>query len=135
MKKPYLLIVTILYFYSLNGWAIDNKIKSDFILPLNNWSTIVANDLHGKHEIFEIKNDKEHIFFYRISPGGEIGIKEHDNWEEVAIISGTLEWLDANGKSEQILSTGAYVNRPPHVKHGPFRAGNNGCLMYVKMHG
>ena len=55
-------------------------------------------------------------------------------WEEVAIISGTLEWLDANGKSQQILSTGAYVNRPPHVKHGPFKAGNNGCLMYVKMH-
>lgn len=127
--------MTIFYFYSLNGWAISNGLKSDFTPPLdNNWSIIKAKDLYGKHEIMDIKNDSEHIFFYRISPGGEIGIKEHDNWEEVAIISGTLEWLDVNGKTEQVLRMGAYVNRPPHVKHGPFRAGSDGCLMYVKMH-
>ncbi len=133
MKNKYLLILIIIS-YSMRGFAISNKIKSDFILPSNEWFIITAADLRGKHEIFNIKNDKEYIFLYRISPGGETGIKEHDTWEEVAIVSGTLEWLDTNGKSEQILGTGAYVNRAPHVKHGPFKAGKHGCVMYVKMH-
>lgn len=133
MKNKYLSILIILSF-SINGFAVDKKMKSDFILPPNSWSTITAPDLRGKHEIFNIKNDKEHIFLYRISPSSEIGIKEHDTWEEVAIISGTLKWLDINGKSEQILGTGAYVNRAPHIKHGPFKAGKQGCVMYVKIH-
>ena len=134
MKKLHLVTIAMLSFYSLSGWAITNKIQSDFTLPSTNWSAITADVLRGKHEIFDIKNGNEHIFFYRISPGGEIGMKEHDTWEETVIISGSLAWLDTNGKPQQILNTGAYVNRPPHVKHGPFRAGNNGCLMYVKMH-
>ena len=107
----------------LNGYTANNEIKSDFILPSTHWSTITDSDLRGKHEIFDIRNDNEHIFLYRIGPRGETSIKEHTMWEEVAIISGTLEWLDMNGNRQQILSTGSYVNRPPHVKHGPFRAG------------
>ena len=112
----------------------SKTIKSDFILPSHGWSVLTAKDLQGKHEIFDIKNKKEHIFLYRVSPGAKIGIKAHDDWEEVVIINGSLEWLDANGHTQQVLGTGAYVNRPPHVPHGPFKAGNQGCLMYVRMH-
>lgn len=109
-------------------------IKSDFIIPSHDWSILNSKDLRGKHEIFDIKNEKEHVFLYRVSPGAEIGIKEHDNWEEVVIINGTLEWLDSSGHTQQILGTGAHVNRPPHIKHGPFKAGDKGCLMYVRMY-
>ena len=117
---------------SLNIYAAG--IKSDFTIPVDAWSDISSKDMHGKHEILDVKKDKEHIFLYRVSPGAEIPIKEHDAWEEVVIISGTLEWLDSSGKTEQVLGTGAYVNRPPHIKHGPFKAGNEGCLMNVRMH-
>src|SRR4029079_8502750 len=109
MDIKYIFTAIIFYSFSTLGFA------NDFMLPVNNWTTIVASGLRGKHEIFNIKNDKEHIFLYRISPGGEIDIKEHDTWEEVAIIDGSLEWLNKAGNSEQILNTGAYVNRPPHV--------------------
>lgn len=112
----------------------DKEVKSDFRLPSHDWSILTAKDLRGKHEIFDIKNNKEHIFLYRVSPGAEIGVKEHDTWEEVVIINGSLEWLNASGQTQQILSTGAYVNRPPHIKHGPFKAGDKGCLMYVRMY-
>jgi len=117
-----------------NSQAVAASIKSDFKLTSNNWTVLSAKDLQGKHEIFDIKNGKEHVFLYRVSPRAEIGVKEHETWEEVTIISGTLEWLDATGHPQQILGTGAYVDRPPHIKHGPFRAGNEGCLMYVRMH-
>lgn len=117
-----------------NSFDTNKNIKSDFKLPSNGWSTLTAKDLRGKHEIFDIENGKEHLFLYRVSPGAEIGIKEHDNWEEVVIIDGTLEWLDSSGRTQQILGTGAYVDRPPHIKHGPFKSGDKGCLMYVRMH-
>jgi hypothetical protein len=126
------------------GWSTNSAItnpsgpvnlKSDFKMHSSNWMTLSAKDIRGKHEIFDIKNGKEHIFLYRVSPRAEMGIKEHDTWEEVIIINGTLEWLDATGHTQQTLSTGAYVDRPPQIKHGPFRAGNEGCLMYVRMHG
>lgn len=133
MKHKYLMMIVISICF-LNARAATNEIKSDFILPSTQWIEIKADDFRGKHETFDIRNDKEHIFLYRVSPHGEMGVKEHTMWEEVAIISGTLEWLNNNGKAMQILGTGAYVNRPPHVKHGPFRAGNEGCLMYVRMH-
>ncbi|HHT9168441.1 TPA: hypothetical protein ACT7HB_002076 [Legionella pneumophila] len=110
------------------------EITSDFTLPSHGWSILSSKDLRGKHEIFDIKNEKEHLFLYRVGPRAEIGIKEHDDWEEVVIINGTLEWLNPNGQTQQILGIGAYVNRSPHTKHGPFRAGNKGCLMYVRMY-
>lgn len=112
----------------------SKDVKNDFKLPSHDWSVLTAKDLQGTHEILDIKNDKEHIFLYRVSPGAEIGIKEHDNWEEVVIINGTLGWLNSSGQTQQILGTGAYVNRPPHIKHGPFKAGDKGCLMFVRMY-
>lgn len=48
---------------------------------------------------------------------------EHEYWEEVFLISGTLT---VNGVD---FKPWTYACRPPHVRHGPFRS-ETGCLLF-----
>ena len=73
--------------------------------------------------------------FMRMEKNDNINeISIHDNWEEVVIVQGTLIWLnDSNNNGKDfVIQTGGYVNRKPLIKHGPFKAGPDGCLMYVR---
>jgi len=54
------------------------------------------------------------------------GPQVHDFWEEVFIIEGEMTDVTL-GLS---ISAGDYACRPPGMKHGPWRAGENGCRMF-----
>ncbi|KAJ3881440.1 hypothetical protein F5051DRAFT_397272 [Lentinula edodes] len=52
----------------------------------------------------------------------------HDYIEEVIFLEGGLKDLTL----QQEWGPGAYAYRLPGMKHGPYRAGENGCLEFVK---
>ncbi|KAJ3890187.1 hypothetical protein GG344DRAFT_50124 [Lentinula edodes] len=52
----------------------------------------------------------------------------HDYIEEVIFIEGGLKDLTL----QREWGPGAYAYRLPGMKHGPYRAGENGCLEFVK---
>jgi hypothetical protein len=51
------------------------------------------------------------------------GVQEHDFWEEVYILAGSLTDLSL-GRS---FKAGDYACRPPGMKHGPWLSGPAGC--------
>lgn len=53
----------------------------------------------------------------------------HTYVEEVCLIQGGLEDLSLR----QAWGAGAYAYRQPGMKHGPYRASAEGCLMFVKV--
>ena len=60
----------------------------------------------------------------RFQPGAFTTIPfEHDYWEEVFQVSGTLT---VGGETFRPFT---YACRPPHTPHGPFRS-DEGCLLY-----
>lgn len=115
----------------------------DFIQSTE-WETIQGEGMTGSHTILILENTLdtqqetgEKTFLYQLSPGAEINsIAIHDTWEQVIIVSGQLVWLSQGeaGFGHFTLEKGAYVDRPPNVEHGPFRAGPEGCLMVVRYH-
>jgi len=52
----------------------------------------------------------------------------HTFIEEVCFLQGRLEDLSL----EQSWGVGAYAYRLPGMKHGPYKASEEGCLMFVK---
>lgn len=62
----------------------------------------------------------------RFDPGVEsYDVIEHDFWEEVIILEGTL--LDKTLNQE--FTKGMYACRPPGMKHGPYRT-PKGCMTF-----
>ncbi len=62
----------------------------------------------------------------RLDPGVETGeVLEHDFWEEVIILEGSL--VDKNLNRE--FTQGMYACRPPGMKHGPYRT-PRGCMTF-----
>ncbi|MFQ5851390.1 MAG: cupin domain-containing protein [Candidatus Binatia bacterium] len=62
----------------------------------------------------------------RFDPGVETDeVLEHDFWEEVIILEGSL--VDKRLNHE--FTKGMYACRPPGMKHGPYRA-PNGCMTF-----
>ncbi len=60
----------------------------------------------------------------RFDPGAFTTVPfEHEHWEEVYLLSGTLE---VGGQS---FGPDTYACRPPHVPHGPFRS-DTGCMLF-----
>lgn len=53
----------------------------------------------------------------------------HTFIEEVCFLQGGLEDLSL----DQSWGVGAYAYRSPGMLHGPYRASNEGCLMFVKV--
>ncbi|HXW52499.1 MAG TPA: hypothetical protein VEL47_00210 [Myxococcota bacterium] len=114
---------------------------SDFIAP-GSWTRLEKPSLIGLHEVLTIANNLdeqsmsgEKILLYRLSPHAIISeVARHDTWEEVVITEGQLAWLnqDETQSVQTVLEVGSYVNRAPYVPHGPFRAGPDGCQMFVR---
>lgn len=66
--------------------------------------------------------------FLRFEPGCDTspnGILEHDFWEEICIISGSV--VDLRLGLE--FTAGMVACRPPGMPHGPWRS-ERGCLMF-----
>jgi anti-sigma factor ChrR (cupin superfamily) len=62
--------------------------------------------------------------FLRFEPGAASdGAITHDFWEEIFIVSGSLE---SNGR---LYPAGSVAVRPPGMPHGPFRS-PEGCLLF-----
>ncbi|KAJ5682160.1 hypothetical protein N7462_005325 [Penicillium macrosclerotiorum] len=49
--------------------------------------------------------------------------------EEVCLLQGSLQDLTL----QQAWSVGSYAYRKPGMKHGPYQASKEGCLMFVKV--
>jgi anti-sigma factor ChrR (cupin superfamily) len=65
----------------------------------------------------------------RLAPGTDTspqGVQSHSCWEEVFIVQGSILDLQLG----QWFHAGMYACRPPGMKHGPWRAGDDGCLMF-----
>jgi len=68
----------------------------------------------------------------RWAPHAEIAeIREHDFYEEVFVASGVLlvASQDEPARLDAFVDP-AFACRPPHAKHGPFKAGPQGCLLF-----
>ena len=64
----------------------------------------------------------------RFAPGTDTtpaGAQEHDFWEEVCIIEGSLHDLTL----ERTFTAGMYACRPPGMRHGPWTS-PGGCLTF-----
>ncbi len=62
----------------------------------------------------------------RFDPGIETGeVLEHDFWEEVLIIEGSLVDKTLHREFTKVM----YACRPPGMKHGPYRT-PNGCMTF-----
>jgi len=67
----------------------------------------------------------------RWAPNAELlAVREHNFYEEVLVIQGTFLVVsqDAPHKFE-VFRAPAFACRPPHAKHGSFKAGPEGCLL------
>ncbi|ETN41337.1 uncharacterized protein HMPREF1541_03272 [Cyphellophora europaea CBS 101466] len=57
----------------------------------------------------------------------------HEYIEEIYIVEGTLSCEDDSARGVQggKWEKGAYAYRKPGMRHGPFRSGEEGCLMFI----
>lgn len=70
----------------------------------------------------------------RFAPGIDTtpnGTLAHDFWEEVYILEGEMTDLRLN----QTFVAGDYACRPPGMDHGPWKAGDSGCLTFEVRYG
>lgn len=64
----------------------------------------------------------------RLEPGCDTspnGVQEHDFWEEVYIVEGSMTDLRLN----ETFPAGSYACRPPGMPHGPWKSAD-GCLTF-----
>lgn len=120
----------------LSSLSIANEtIKNDFQSSAGKWFSIQSKDHKGEQRLLKInENSENQIYLYHMAPGAETAVQTHKQFEEVIIAEGSLYWLKPDKSILKKLEVGAYVDRKPNVPHGPFKAGPNGCLMYVRFH-
>jgi DNA-binding transcriptional MocR family regulator len=71
----------------------------------------------------------DRTLLFRFAPGTDTSIDgplQHDFWEEVWIVSGSI--FDV--RLGRLFTAGMYACRPPRMPHGPFRS-DAGCVMFV----
>ncbi|MQA82130.1 MAG: cupin [Streptosporangiales bacterium] len=64
----------------------------------------------------------------RLDPGCDTspnGVQEHDFWEEVYILEGSMTDL----RLDETFRAGTYACRPPGMPHGPWQS-DDGCLTF-----
>ena len=68
----------------------------------------------------------------RWAPHAEIAaVREHDFYEEVFVAQGVLLVASQDEPSRfDAFTAPAFACRPPYAKHGPFKAGPEGCLLF-----
>ncbi|GGF64845.1 hypothetical protein GCM10007301_25780 [Azorhizobium oxalatiphilum] len=58
-------------------------------------------------------------------------VKVHDFYEEVLVVRGSLIVASQTPPhAEETFPAPSFACRPPGAKHGPFRAGPEGCLLF-----
>jgi len=120
---------------ALTATGSSFALAHDFLLSKQDWVAIKDKDHTGEQKILTVKKrPQEKILLYWMSPGSKSKIQAHDQYEEVVISQGSLNWLNEDGTVQKTLTVGDYVDRKPNVKHGPFQAGPDGCMMFVRFH-
>jgi hypothetical protein len=108
------------------------KPELEFHEPAGEW-TQVGN---GNEELI-LAVDEETGDYTRLShvapniDTSDQGVQVHDFWEEVFIVRGELTDLSLG----TTFTAGMYACRPPGMRHGPWRSGRNGCLMFEVRYG
>lgn len=126
-----LIILLTLILYPIYSLAL----KSDFVMPNKKWNLIKDADHSGLQKLLLIKSSsKEKVYLYWMNPGSETKIQSHPQSEDVVIVQGSLFWLNEDKSTQKKLTIGDYVERNGNLKHGPFKAGPDGCLMYVRLY-
>jgi ChrR Cupin-like domain len=72
----------------------------------------------------------------RWAPNAELdAVREHDFYEEVLVMKGLFYVASQQnpGVWEEFHAP-TFACRPPHAKHGPFKAGPEGCLLFETMY-
>ena len=133
MNKLCLLLLAFLNSFFLSETAV--ALSSDFLISNQSWVFIKDKDHVGEQKILTIKNyPHAKILLYWMGPGSKSKIQAHDQHEEVVIAMGSLNWLNEDNSVQKILKVGDYVDRKPNIKHGPFQAGPDGCMMFVRFY-
>lgn len=67
----------------------------------------------------------------RWEPLAEINeVREHRFYEEVFVVAGTFYVASQDPPhGYEAFHAYSFATRPPHAKHGPFRAGEEGCVL------
>ena len=133
LKILFCLLLSLLLSSSL--FAKGSDLQNDFLKPMGEWVTIKSKDHRGQQKLLKIKEDNDNqIYLYWMAPYAKTAIQKHSSHEEVIIVQGSLYWLAKDKTVLKKLEVGAYVDRQPNIAHGPFEAGPEGCLMYVRFH-
>jgi len=134
-KSAKLLLVLSVYANLLLFPHITFALPCDFSSPAHDWKEIKSDGLTGKQKLL-VMNDvgSEKIYLYWMAPGATTAIQKHSTSEEVVIVKGSLYWLNEDKSIQRKLIVGDYIDRKPGINHGPFKAGKDGCLMYVRFH-
>ncbi len=120
---------------SSNGARLDKEHREFFnIDPAQGWETVApgieARILAGSIDEAAGRGHLNRVV--RWAPHAEIdAVREHDFYEEVFVAEGSLFVASqADPTRYEEFRAPAFACRPPHAKHGPFRAGPQGCLLF-----
>ena len=119
----------------------DQYVPCDFTSPQSGWEPYIGgDDAIGEYQQMIIKDDGwdpergtgSIQMFLRCSPGAAFSLPHaHEYNEYVLITQGELIWMNEDGTVQSSLRAGSYVDRDPHMYHGPFTVGDEGCTMYL----
>jgi hypothetical protein len=111
------------------------KSEYEFFNPLDsadhNWRAC-EGDVTGEIEEMILSVDiqtGDYTRLLRFLPDADTsrnGTLTHEVWEEVWIISGTIEDL----RLGESFGAGQYACRPPGMEHGPWKAGPDGAMTF-----
>jgi len=106
------------------------KPEREFFDPAEVGWVDCAGDVPGLQEriLSAIPGTSTATRLLRFAPGVDTtrnGVQQHDFWEEVIILSGSLTDLTLG----ETFTKGMYACRPPGMRHGPWVA-PDGCLTF-----
>lgn len=110
--------------------ASPKKPELEFFLPEPDKWTRVPGAVDGLFEkaLAGDASSGNYTRILRFDPGTDTspnGVLQHDFWEEVLIVSGSIIDLRLN----ETFSSGMYACRAPGMKHGPWRS-PEGCVTF-----
>eukprot|EP01013_Petalomonas_cantuscygni_P012505 TRINITY_DN2634_c0_g1_i1.p1 TRINITY_DN2634_c0_g1~~TRINITY_DN2634_c0_g1_i1.p1 ORF type:complete len:349 (+),score=68.84 TRINITY_DN2634_c0_g1_i1:92-1138(+) len=92
------------------------------------WSKVLYDSLDASSQ-----TGHKSLLLY-IPPGLSLPALELSVWQEVIVISGVINWMNADETVQEAVRPYSHVIRPPGLPNGPFRTdeGGPGCTMFCK---
>lgn len=94
----------------------------------NTWTKVLYDSLDANAQ-----TGHKSLLLY-IPPGLTLPPLELPVWQEVIVVSGVLNWLNADDTIQEAVRPYSHVIRPPGLPHGPFSTDESGpgCTMFCK---